>query len=113
MDQVREEIRKEMKTTSEAQRPSEGQSSAYSEIPMTSWGGYDPGKGFLIANTPNASMNFNGYMLVRYLNQMPAEQSFTDHLGRTQSIHARSDFSAPHRVLMNLYGFVFDKKFNY
>ena len=77
------------------------------------WGQFDTEKGFLVANTPKASMRITGYILLRYMNQLPADQSFTDHLGNTHDIHTRSDFSAPHRVLLNFTGFMFDPKFLY
>lgn len=109
MDQVREEIRKQMESSvGSVQEP---------ERPIaepSSWGGFKSGRnGFEIVKTPDASLNFTGYMLLRYINQLPADQSFTDHLGVTHSIDTRNEFSMPHRVIMGFTGYVFDPKFNY
>lgn len=107
LDQVRELIQQEL---------SETPSPAQKEPPKpewATWGQFDTEKGFLVANTPKASMRITGYMLIRYINQLPPEQSFTDHLGVEHNIHMRNDFSAPHRVLLNFTGFMFDPKFVY
>lgn len=76
------------------------------------WGNYDPGKGFKIARTPYGSMNISGYMLLRYLNQLPAEQSFSDHNGVERKIDTRQDIQL-HRFLLWLRGFIYDPKFTY
>jgi hypothetical protein len=108
MDQVRQEIQKEA-----MERSTKGGPGEPSRPGWASWGQFDTEKGFLVANTPLASMRITGYMLIRYLNQAPAGQSFTDHLGVSHEIHMRNDFSAPHRVLLNFTGFMFDPKFLY
>lgn len=109
LEQVREEIRKEMQAASPAVKEP--------ERPIAepgNWGGFKSGKnGFEIVKTPDASLNFSGYLLLRYINQLPAEQSYTDHQGVSHTIDTRKDFSMPHRVIMGFSGFMFDPKFNY
>ncbi len=110
LDQVREEIRKEMNSASTPK-------DKMPERPVaepSGWGQFKSGRnGFEIVKTPDATLNFTGYLLFRYMNQLPAEQSYTDHLGVTHTIDTRKDFSMPHRVIMGFTGFVFDPKFNY
>lgn len=76
------------------------------------WGAVAPGRGFEVARTDIGNLNVSVYSLVRYLNQLPAEQTFTDHLGRTQPIDTRNDIQL-HRILLNFMGFIYDPKFNY
>ena len=55
------------------------------ERPMIeTWGEFDPGKGFLVGRSSAGELSISGYALVRYVNQMPGEQTFTDHLGNEQ-----------------------------
>ncbi|HVK61320.1 MAG TPA: hypothetical protein VM432_07210 [Bdellovibrionales bacterium] len=76
------------------------------------WGTIDPGKGFLVGKTPLGSLSISGYMLVRYLNQLPAEQSFVDHLGTHHEIDTRNDIQI-HRVMIWLKGWLYDPKLTY
>lgn len=77
------------------------------------WGMYEPGAGFKIGQTELASLNISGYVVARYLNQNPANQtSFTDHLGRSQSVKPRQDFQF-HRAMVYLQGFAFNPKVAY
>jgi hypothetical protein len=76
------------------------------------WGAIDPGKGFLVGRNKYGSMSISAYVLVRYINQLPAQQSFTDHLGRTQPIDPRNDIQI-HRILLNFLGFIYKPKLNY
>ncbi|HET9250989.1 MAG TPA: hypothetical protein VFP58_02595, partial [Candidatus Eisenbacteria bacterium] len=46
-------------------------------------GQFSPGSGFDILRTKRGSLNISFYGLFRYINQLPADQTFTDHLGRT------------------------------
>lgn len=80
--------------------------------PRETWGAIDPGKGFELARTPYGTLRVSNYTLVRYLNQLPANQTFTDHLGRTKTIDARNDIQF-HRVLFTFSGWVYHPKFNY
>ena len=72
----------------------------------------DPGDGFEVAKTKYGNLKISAYALVRYINQLPADQSFVDHLGQQRIIDTRSDIQL-HRVLLHFMGFVYDPKFNY
>lgn len=46
------------------------------------FGEFNPGRGFTVAQGELGSLNLSGYMVARYLNQLPADQTATDHLDR-------------------------------
>ncbi len=73
--------------------------------PVETWGEFDPGKGFLIGRSSAGEMSISGYALVRYVNQTPGEQAFTDHLGNERTVDGRNDIW-PHRVMIFLKGWV-------
>jgi hypothetical protein len=75
-------------------------------------GEFTPAKGFDIARTKRASLNISFYGLFRYMNQLPGEQTFTDHLGRERAVKARNDLNW-HRTFVWLTGFFWDPKFRY
>src|SRR5262245_29710407 len=56
-------------------------------------GQFTPGQGFDIIRTARGSLNISVYGLFRYLNQAPAQQNFTDHLGRPRTAKARNDIN--------------------
>ena len=68
-------------------------------------GGFDPGKGFLVGRGSAGELSISGYALVRYVNQMPGEQTFTDHLGNERTVDGRNDIW-PHRVMVFLKGWL-------
>ena len=74
LDQVRDEIRKEMKANPAPATIDQ------SKIDFKS------GTGIPLVRSPNGELKMNLYMLVRYLNQLPASQSFEDHLGNPHDI---------------------------
>ena len=76
------------------------------------WGGLDPGNGFQVAKTRLGSLNISGYILLRYLNQLPAHQTFVDHLGNIQAVNPRNDIHA-HRIILYFKGFIFNPRFTY
>jgi hypothetical protein len=76
------------------------------------WGEFNPGRGFTVARGEEGELNFSGYMAVRYLNQLPPDQSATDHLGRPIAIAPRNDFQF-HRVMLFSQGWLFTPKFQY
>lgn len=76
------------------------------------WGEFDPGQGFQVAKTPTADLWVSAYALLRYVNQLPANQTFVDHLGVTRPVKTRQDIQL-HRALVHLRGFVFLPKLNY
>jgi hypothetical protein len=71
-----------------------------------------PGRGFEVGRNDLGSLNIGGYALVRLLEQLPATQEATDHLGRPLAVDTRQDANL-HRAMINLRGFVFDPRFNY
>jgi hypothetical protein len=69
------------------------------------WGAVLPGKGFLVGKTSLGELSISAYALIRYLNQLPANQTFVDHLGREHDIDARNDVYA-HRIMVHLKGWI-------
>ena len=76
------------------------------------WGEFAPGKGFLIGKSDLGEARLGGYGLLRYINQMPGEQTYTDHNGDTHTTDGRQDIYS-HRVLVFLYGWLADPKLVY
>jgi len=72
---------------------------------IESWGEFDPGDGFLVGRSDAGELSISGYALLRYLNQSPAEQTFTDHLGNERTVDGRNDFY-PHRVMVFFKGWL-------
>jgi hypothetical protein len=76
------------------------------------WGSLEAGKGFVIGKTGFGELNFSAYALVRYLNQLPPGQTFTDHLGRVHEVDPRNDIFA-HRIMLHFKGWLGVPKFLY
>ena len=49
------------------------------------WGEFDPGRGFLVGRSSVGELAISAYALVRYVNQTPADQTFSDHLGNERT----------------------------
>ena len=75
-------------------------------------GQFTPGSGYDIILTKSGSLNISCYGVFRYLNQMPAEQTYTDHLGRVRTVKTRNDLNW-HRTMVWITGFFGDPKFRY
>src|SRR6185295_7832492 len=71
-----------------------------------------PGKGFDIFRSKRGSLNISFYGLFRYVNQLPAEQTFKDHLGRERDVKANNMINW-HRTFVWLTGFFYDTRFRY
>ena len=54
----------------------------------------------------------SGYVMARYLNQMPGEQTFTDHLGNERPVDGRHDIYS-HRIMVFLKGWLGSPKLIY
>ena len=80
--------------------------------PNQLWGVYDPGKGFSIGKGKGGELSISAYALVRYMNQLPADQTFTDHNGNEHPVDARQDIYS-HRVLVWLTGWAGLPKLKY
>ena len=76
------------------------------------FGEFNPGRGFTVAKGPYGILNFSGYLAARYLNQLPPDQTATDHLGRPIAVDPRQDFQL-HRVMLFSQGWLFTPKFQY
>ena len=57
----------------------------------TTAGEFTPGKGFTLFKSDLASLNISVYGLARYINQMPGNQAFEDHLNRPRVADTRND----------------------
>jgi hypothetical protein len=62
------------------------------------WGEFTPGGGFLVGRSSAGELSISAYGLVRYVDQMPGEQTFTDHLGNERPVDGRNDIR-PHRTM--------------
>jgi hypothetical protein len=80
--------------------------------PVETWGVFDPGDGFLVGKSALGELAISGYALVRYVNQAPGEQTFTDHLGNTRTVDGRHDIW-PHRVMVFMKGWLGSPKIIY
>jgi hypothetical protein len=76
------------------------------------WGQFDPGRGFLVGRTPMGELSLSGYGLLRYINQMPGESTYTDHLGNDHPVQGREDVYS-HRIMLWAKGWMFDPKLIY
>jgi hypothetical protein len=78
-----------------------------------SYGTFDAsGTGFLVGRSGFGELKIGGYALLRYINQTPGEQQFTDHLGNVHTIDPRRDIQF-HRAMIHFRGWLFSPKFRY
>jgi hypothetical protein len=75
-------------------------------------GEFSPGRGFDVIKTDKGSLNVSFYGLIRYINQTPAEQTFTDHLGNVRTVKSRNDLYWQ-RSFIWLTGWFFEPRFRY
>jgi hypothetical protein len=85
-------------------QPSEGNPAIFGE--------FNPGRGFLVGRGEYGELNLSGYMVARFLDQMPAQQTAFDHLGRPIQVSPRKDFQF-HRVMLFSQGWLFSPNFQY
>ena len=76
------------------------------------YGVFDPGRGYQVARTEKGDLWISAYALWRYVNQLPANQTFTDHLGRQFAIDTRNDLEW-HRIMVHFRGFAYTPKLTY
>ena len=79
---------------------------------IESWGEFEPGQGFLVGRSGAGELEISAYALIRYINQMPGTQTFTDHLGNEHSVDGRNDLY-PHRIMVFLKGWLGNPKLIY
>jgi hypothetical protein len=86
---------------------------AASEPEWPTWGVIDAtGSGVVVHRSDKAELALGAYALVRYINQLPAEQQFTDHLGNVHDIDTRNDIQF-HRAMVHLRGWLLSPKARY
>jgi hypothetical protein len=61
------------------------------KLRIDAWGEFEPGDGFLVGRNSKGELAISGYALLRYVNQTPGTQTFTDHLGNTRTVDGRND----------------------
>jgi hypothetical protein len=84
-----------------------------SEPEWPTWGVIDAtGSGVVVHRSNKAELAIGAYALVRYINQLPAEQQFTDHLGNVHDIDTRNDIQF-HRAMIHFRGWLFSPKARY
>ncbi len=81
-------------------------------LPNTIAGEFTPAAGFDLVKTTWGSLNISMYGLFRYLNQLPGNQTYRDHLGNLDTINT-SNYLNWHRTLVWLTGFFYDPRFRY
>jgi len=79
---------------------------------IETWGEFDPGDGFLVARTSLGELSISGYGLIRFVDQTPSSQQFTDHLGNGRTTDGRNDIF-PHRIVIYLKGWLATPKLVY
>ena len=79
---------------------------------IQSWGEFEPGGGFLVGRSSAGELEISAYALIRYMNQRPATQTFTDHLGVEHSVDGRNDLF-PHRIMVFMKGWIGSPKLVY
>jgi hypothetical protein len=82
------------------------------KLRIEAWGEFEPGDGFLVGRNSMGELGISGYALLRYVNQMPGTQTFTDHLGNTRTTDGRNDIW-PHRVMVFFKGWLGNEKLIY
>jgi hypothetical protein len=79
---------------------------------IETWGEFDPGDGFLVGRNAAGELAISAYALLRYVNQTPGTQTFTDHLGNEGRVDGRNDIY-PHRIIVYLKGWLATPKLIY
>ena len=86
--------------------------SADSTYANTMGGEFIASRGFDVFRSKEASLNISIYGLARSINQLPATQSFVDHLGRERAVDTRRDIQW-HRTFIWLSGHFLTPKLRY
>lgn len=91
--------------TAPAPAPADTERSSYGAIDAT-------GQGFLIGRGKLGELKIGAYVLVRWIDQLPETQQFTDHLGNMRPVDTRDDIQF-HRAMVHFRGWMFSPKFRY
>jgi hypothetical protein len=68
-------------------------------------GEFTPGRGFMMVRNRFASLNISMYAMARYINQLPADGTWFDHLGNERKFTGRNDIYW-HRVMLWFTGYL-------
>jgi hypothetical protein len=79
---------------------------------IDTWGEFSPGDGFLVGRSSAGELSISAYALVRWIDQTPSGQTFTDHLGNTHPVDVRNDIFA-HRAMIFIKGWLGTPKLVY
>ncbi len=80
--------------------------------PNSAAGEFTPGKGFQLVKSKFASLNLSLYGMARWVNQMPGEDTWYDHLDSLKTFEGRNDIYW-HRAMIWLTGFLGTPKLTY
>jgi len=93
--------------------PQSGAPAAPNDHDYPAWSSYDStGPGLLLGRGDWGQVTLSGYAVIRYIDQMPANQTFTDHLGGVHKVDPRNDVEF-HRAMLHFRGWLMDPKFRY
>lgn len=76
------------------------------------FGEFNPGRGFVVGRSEYGELDLSGYMVARFLDQLPGQQTAFDHLDRPIPVSPRKDFQF-HRVMLFSQGWLFSPNFQY
>jgi hypothetical protein len=82
------------------------------KFPNIGAGELTPSTGFTVVTTDFGTLNVSVYGVFRYVDQLPGQQTFTDHLGRVRDVDPQNSLNW-HRTMMWLSGWFWDPKFRY
>lgn len=82
------------------------------EAPIETWGAIEAGRGFLVGRTEIGELSISAYALIRYLNQLPPNQTFVDHLGVVHEVDPRNDIYS-HRIMVFFKGWIALQRLKY
>jgi len=94
-----------------AETPTTNQPTGTSETDTT-WGTYQPGKGFVFTSNEYGEIGLSLFTYARYLNQNELNESYTDSFGRTSAIDQRNDAQLQ-KANISFKGWLFDPKFRF
>lgn len=101
--------------TAAAQTSGPSQTSALvgAEHDYETWAAYEAGgNGLLLGRGTWGELSLGAYAVIRYINQLPPDQTFTDHLGNIRPIDSRNDIQF-HRAMLHLKGWLMSPKLRY
>jgi hypothetical protein len=75
-------------------------------------GRYVYGRGFVLADTPEGTVNFSAYTYLRYLNQKGVKKTYVNGLGQTVDVDRRNDLEL-NKVKLEFKGWAFDPALRY